>query len=76
MTTVTFRADEHLQRLLVELARPGATRTDTIRRALQEAASFERRRRMRLEALALSSDEVDRAESRAVLDDVEGARAW
>ena len=38
MTTVTFRADEQLQRLLVELARPGETRTDTIRRALQEAA--------------------------------------
>ena len=76
MTTVTFRADEHLQRLLVERARPGETRTDTIRRALQEASSFERRERMRLEALALSCDEVDRAESRAVLDDVEGARAW
>ncbi len=76
MTMLTFRSDESVDRLLAELARPGETRSDTIRRALQDAVTFARRERMRREAIEVAGDAADRAEAQAVLADLEDLRAW
>lgn len=74
--TISFRSDESIDRLLAELARPGETKSDTIRRALEDAATLSRRERMRRESLACRDDAADRAEVRATLEDMDDLRAW
>lgn len=76
MTTVTFRSDAQLDALLDDLAHPGETRSDTIRRALHDARTLARREQMRAEALACAHDQGDLDESRRVRSDLEDLRAW
>lgn len=73
---ITLRSDDELDRLLTELALPGETRSDTIRRAIRDAITLARRERMREEALGCAADEQDRAEAAAVQADLEHLRAW
>ncbi|MBK8758200.1 MAG: ribbon-helix-helix protein, CopG family [Actinomycetales bacterium] len=76
MTSVTFRCDDATEALLDSLARDGESRSDTIRRALLDAARLRRREQMRAEARALVDDAADLAESRAVRADLDPLRAW
>lgn len=73
---ITLRSDAELDRLLTELAHPGETRSDTIRRAVRDAITLARRERMRREALECAGDERDLAEVAAVGEDLERLRAW
>jgi predicted transcriptional regulator len=76
MTMVTFRSDDALDDVLTRLARPGESRSDTIRRAIRDADTLARRDRMRREAEDLVEDDADVAEARAVQADLEALRAW
>jgi hypothetical protein len=75
MTQVAFHCDEATEALLDSLARHGESRSDTIRRALQDAARLRRREQMRAEAHSLVDDAADLAESRAVRADLDPLRA-
>lgn len=74
-TVVTFRVDEATDALITSLALPGETRSDTIRRALTDAARFPRRERMRAEAETLTGDPDDRAEAARVREEMDELRA-
>ena len=76
MTQVAFHCDEATEALLDSLARHGESRSDTIRRALQDAARLRRREQMRAEARGLVDDAADLAESRAVGADLDPLRAY
>lgn len=76
MTMVTFRCDDALDDVLTRLARPGESRSDTIRRAIRDADTLARRDRMRREAEDVVEDDADVAEARAVQADLEALRAW
>lgn len=76
MTMVTFRCDPATEALLDSLARDGETRSDTIRRALQDAARLRTRDRMRVEATAVAADPADLAEAHAVRATLDDLRAW
>jgi len=76
MPVVNFRTDDRSQRALAELMMDGSTASDAIRQALVDAARLRRREQMRIESLALMSDEADRAESRVVLAEMDELRAW
>lgn len=76
MTVVNFRCDPATEALLEALAIEGESRSETIRRAIQDAMRLRRRERMRAEALALSDDAEDVAESTAAGQDLENLRAW
>jgi Arc/MetJ-type ribon-helix-helix transcriptional regulator len=73
---VTFRSDDALDDVLTRLARPGESRSDTIRRAIRDADTLARRDRMRREAEDVVEDDADVAEARAVQADLEALRAW
>jgi hypothetical protein len=76
MPVMNFRTDERSERALAELMADGATASDAIRRALVDAVRLRRREQMRAESLALMNDDVDRAESRQVLLEMDELRAW
>ena len=76
MPVVNFRTDDRSQRALAELMMDGSTASDAIRQALVDAVRLRRREQMRIESLALMSDEADRAESRVVLAEMDELRAW
>lgn len=76
MTVVNFRCDPATEALLEALAIEGESRSETIRRAIQDAMRLRRRERMRAEALALSDDAEDLAERTAAGQDLENVRAW
>jgi predicted transcriptional regulator len=76
MTTISFRCDDATEALLDALAVPGESRSDTIRRALSDAARLHRREQMRAEAGRCAADAADLAESAAVRADMDDLRAW
>ncbi|WP_343909221.1 hypothetical protein [Nocardioides aquiterrae] len=76
MATITFRTDPEVDAALSALVEGGRDRSRAIREAILEAARRERAARLRAEAEALAADEGDRAEARAVLEDMESLRAW
>lgn len=76
MTIVTFRCDRATESLLEALAREGENRSDTIRRALEDAWRLRRREQMRREAEEVRADSADRAEAAAVAEDLDALRAW
>lgn len=76
MTVVNFRVDPETEALIGSLARPGETRSETIRRALWDAERLRRRERMHAEALGLAADDEDHAEAVDVLRDMGDLRAW
>ena len=73
---VNFRTDPEAERALAELTEDGSSTSEAIRQALVEAARLRRRERMRQESLALLTDDVDLAESREVLKQMDALRAW
>jgi len=76
MATITFRTDPEVDAALSVLVEGGRDRSRAIREAILDAARRERAARLRAEAEALAADEQDRAEARAVLEDMESVRAW
>jgi len=76
MATITFRTDPEVDAALAALVSEGRDRSRVIRDVIVEAARRERAERLRAEAEALANDAVDRAEARAVLEDLESLRAW
>lgn len=76
MPVVTFRTDQRSDRALAELTADGTTVSDAIRRALVDAIRLRRREQMRHEALEVLNDADDIAESRRVLEEMDGLRAW
>ena len=76
MATITFRTDPEVDAALSALVGDGRDRSRAIREAIIEAAPRERAARLRAEADALAADPADRAEARAVLEDLESLRAW
>ena len=76
MASINFRTDEPAQRALDELTADGSTVSTAIRQALVDAARHQRRKKMRAESAALREDDADRAESRAVLEEMDHLRAW
>jgi hypothetical protein len=76
MTLLSFRNDERSDLAVAELMADGSSASDAIRPALVDAVRLHRREQMRIESLALMNDETDRAESCAVLSEMDELRAW
>jgi predicted transcriptional regulator len=76
MSTITFRADEDVDRALADLASGDRDRSQVIREAILAAWRTRRDERLRAEAEAVAADPEDRAEARAVLADMDSLRAW
>lgn len=77
MSTITFRAGPDVDRALTELASDtGQDRSAAIRQAILDAWRVHRAERLRAEAEALAADPDDRAEMRAVREEMDGLRAW
>ena len=75
MSTITFRADDDVERALAELAGE-RDRSQVIRDAILAAWRRRQAEQLRAEAEALAADPDDRAEAKAVLADMESLRAW
>ena len=73
---LNFRTDERSERALAELTADGSTTSEAIRQALVDAVRLRRREQMRAESLELMNDDVDRAESRRVAEEMDELRAW
>lgn len=76
MSTITFRADDEVDRALADLTSGDRDRSQVIREAILAAWRARRDEQLRAEAQALAADPEDRAEARAVLADMESLRAW
>jgi predicted transcriptional regulator len=76
MTTITFRADDDVDRALADLTSADRDRSQVIREAILAAWRLRRAERLRAEAEAVAADPDDVAEARAVLADMEDLRAW
>ncbi|HEY2670491.1 MAG TPA: hypothetical protein VGJ07_08975 [Rugosimonospora sp.] len=76
MPTITFRADDDVDRALAELTSGDRDRSQVIRDAILAAWHARRDEQLRAEAEAVAADPDDRAEARAVLSDMESLRAW
>jgi predicted transcriptional regulator len=76
MSTITFRADDEVDRALADLASGDRDRSQVIREAILAAWRNRRDEQLRAEAEALAADTDDRAEARTVLADMESLRAW
>ena len=76
MSTITFRADDEVDRALAELATGDRDRSQVIRDAILAAWRTRREEQLRSEAEAVAADPEDVAEARAVLGDMEALRAW
>jgi predicted transcriptional regulator len=76
MTTITFRADDEVDRALADLTSADRDRSQVIREAILAAWRLRRAERLRAEAEAVAADSDDVAEARAVLADMEDLRAW
>ena len=76
MSTITFRADDDVDRALAELTSGDRDRSQVIRDAILAAWRARREEQIRAEAEAVATDTDDVAEARAVLADMESLRAW
>jgi predicted transcriptional regulator len=76
MSTITFRADDEVNRALADLTSGDRDRSQVIREAILAAWRSRHQERLRSEAESLAADTDDRAEARAVLADMEVLRAW
>jgi predicted transcriptional regulator len=76
MSTITFRADDEIDRALADLTSGERDRSQVIREAILAAWRLRRDEQLRAEAESLAADTDDRAEVRAVLSDMESLRAW
>ncbi len=75
MSTITFRTDSQVEAALAELLQDGKDRSTVIREALLAAQRARRRERIRAQALVVAADPADRAESQAILREMEALRA-
>jgi len=76
MSTITFRADEDVDRALTDLTSGDRDRSQVIREAILAAWRARRDEQLRAEAEAVANDPDDVTEARAVLADMESLRAW
>lgn len=76
MTTITFRADDEVDKALADLAAGDRDRSQVIREAILAAWRLRQAERLRAEAEAVAADADDVAEARSVLSDMESLRAW
>ena len=76
MSTITFRADDEVDRALAELSGGDRDRSQVIRDAIMAAWRARHEEQLRAEAEAVAADPEDRAEARAILADMENLRAW
>jgi len=76
MTTITFRADEEVERALADLVSAERDRSQVIREAILTTWRLRQADQLRAEAQAIAADPDDVAEARAVLADMEDLRAW
>ena len=74
--TITFRPDDDARRALAVLTQDGTPVSTAVRSALIDAARVRAQERLQAEAIALATDEEDRAEAAQVLRDMETLRAW
>jgi len=77
MTIVTFRADEEtIQAIGALQADTGKSRSHVVRDAVLAARREARRAALRAEAESVRADAGDRAEVRAIQDEMGGGDAW
>jgi predicted transcriptional regulator len=76
MSTITFRADDAVDRALADLTSGDRDRSQVIREAILAAWRTRREEQLRAEAEAVAADPEDLAEARAVLEDMDSLRAW
>jgi predicted transcriptional regulator len=76
MTTITFRADDDVERALADLVSAERDRSQVIREAILTTWRLRQADQLRAEAQAVAADPDDVAEARAVLADMEDLRAW
>ncbi len=76
MSTITFRADDDVDRALAELTSGDRDRSQVIREAILAAWRARRAEQLLAEAAAVANDPDDVAEAHAVLADMESLRAW
>jgi predicted transcriptional regulator len=76
MTTITFRADDDVDRALADLTSGDRDRSQVIREAILAAWRTRQAERLRAEAESVAADPQDVAEARSVLADMESLRAW
>ncbi|MFG1609905.1 hypothetical protein [Actinoplanes sp. NPDC049265] len=76
MTTITFRADDDVDRALADLTSTDRDRSQVIREAILAAWRLRQAEQLRAEAAAVANDPDDVAEARAVLADMGELRAW
>ncbi|HEV8570780.1 MAG TPA: ribbon-helix-helix protein, CopG family [Actinoplanes sp.] len=76
MATITFRADDEVDRALAELASGDRDRSQIIREAILAFWRARQEERLRAEAESVAADPQDVAEARSVLADMEALRAW
>jgi predicted transcriptional regulator len=77
MSTITFRTGPEIDRALDELTSDtDQDRSTAIRQAILDAWRTHRADRLRAEAAVLSADADDRAEIRAVREEMDALRAW
>jgi predicted transcriptional regulator len=76
MSTITFRADDDVDRALADLTSGDRDRSQVIRDAILALWRARRAELLRAEAEAVAADPEDRAEAKAVLSDMEALRAW
>lgn len=76
MTTITFRADDEVERALADLVSAERDRSQVIREAILTTWRLRQADQLRAEAQAVAADPDDVAEARAVLADMGDLRAW
>jgi predicted transcriptional regulator len=76
MTTITFRADDDVDRALADLTSGDRDRSQVIREAILAAWRTRQADRLRAEAESVAADPQDVSEARSVLADMESLRAW
>jgi Arc/MetJ-type ribon-helix-helix transcriptional regulator len=76
MATMSIRMDQETEAALLALMEDGTSRSEAVRKAVLHAARLRQEDLLREEAQSLAADEVDRAEARTVLGDMEALRAW
>jgi Arc/MetJ-type ribon-helix-helix transcriptional regulator len=76
MATITFRSDDAVDKALEELMSDGRDRSAVIREAILAAQHEAFRQRLREESLRVFNDPADRAEIRAIQEEMDELRAW
>lgn len=76
MATITFRTDDAVDQALRALSDGRGDRSQVIREAILDAWRNRQDDVVREQAIAIANDPEDRAEVRAILEEMESLRAW